>query len=215
MEETITIPLKEYKELLEIKGKYEEYYDIQDELSDGEVQWLEYKNQIEETKNEIENLKYELKEMLDEANITDLTNELKVLENQFDKLDTMKDLNSKDSLSIFEQQLDIIEQQKKATKDLMDYQIKRSKELSTDLSSYGFKISDNGTIENTAERLEILKDLLSDDEFSRVEGFLEDYFKTTLEEIPELEKQLLEYQVKYEDITKSKMDTNSCSYTND
>ena len=190
----------------ELKSKLEEYYDIQDELSDGEVQWLEYKNQIEETKNEIENLKYELKEMLDEANITDLTNELKVLENQFDKLDTMKDLNSKDSLSIFEQQLDIIEQQKKATKDLMDYQIKRSKELSTDLSSYGFKISDNGTIENTAERLEILKDLLSDDEFSRVEGFLEDYFKTTLEEIPELEKQLLEHQVKYEDITKSKLE---------
>lgn len=190
-----------------LKEKAQEYYDTQNEIEEGKNQWLEYQSQLEDVKNEIAELELELKNMVHEARITDLNNDLQVLQNQFDKLDSMKGLNNKDdNFAIYERQLELIEEQKKATAELIRYQVERSEELARNLSSYGFTINDNGTIDNTAERLESLKDALSDDEFSRVEGFLEDYFEVALEEIPDLEKQLIEYQVDYEEIQKEKLE---------
>ena len=190
-----------------LKEKAQEYYDTQNEIEEGKNQWLEYQGQLEDVKNEIVELELELKNMVHEARITDLNNDLQVLQNQFDKLDSMKGLNNKDdNFAIYERQLELIEEQKKATAELIRYQVERSEELARNLSSYGFTINDNGTIDNTAERLESLKDALSDDEFSRVEGFLEDYFEVALEEIPDLEKQLIEYQVDYEEIQKEKLE---------
>ena len=190
-----------------LKEKAQEYYDTQNEIEEGRNQWLEYQSQLEDVKNEIAELELELKNMVHEARITDLNNDLQVLQNQFDKLDSMKGLNNKDdNFAIYERQLELIEEQKKATAELIRYQVERSEELARNLSSYGFTINDNGTIDNTAERLESLKDALSDDEFSRVEGFLEDYFEVALEEIPDLEKQLIEYQVDYQEIQKEKLE---------
>jgi DNA repair exonuclease SbcCD ATPase subunit len=189
-----------------LKEKAEEYYETQNSISEGKAEWYEYRKELQDTQDEIANLKYELKDLLHENNIRDLTNEITVLQNELDKLDAMQDLNGKNSIEIYKQQEELINKQKDATQDLLDAQMKRKDELANELISYGFSINDDGTIDNTANKLADLKELLSEDEFGRVEGFLDDYFETSLEEIPELEKQLIDYQVQYEEVIKSKLD---------
>ena len=189
-----------------LKEKAEEYYETQNSISEGKAEWYEYRKELQDTQDEIANLKYELKDLLHENNIRDLTNEITVLQNELDKLDAMQDLNGKNSIEIYKQQEALIKEQMKATQDLLDAQMKRKDELTNELISYGFSINDDGTIDNTANKLADLKELLSEDEFGRVEGFLDDYFETSLEEIPELEKQLIDYQVQYEEVIKSKLD---------
>ena len=59
------------------------------------------------------------------------------------------------------------------------------------LIDYGFTINDDGTIDGTANKLEQLKNTLSETEFGIVSDTLEDYFDTALDTIPELERELM------------------------
>ena len=190
----------------EIKEKAEEYYDIQEQIVESNDKWRDYQLQIKETQREIENLKHEMEEMKEEANLQEFVNDLDIVNNKLEKLQAIGDLSGIDTLNNLNQQLDVIKEQQQATEDLLAYQLSQATKMQSELSSYGFQIDDNGTINNTANQLEYLKNTLSEDEFERVSDTLEDYFDVALSEIPDLENQLIEYQRDYQDILEQKLE---------
>ena len=197
---------KTQEEYDELKEKAEEYQDIQDEITESDAQWRDYQLQIKETQREIENLKHEMEEMKEEANLQEFTNDLDIVNNKLEKLQAIGDLSGINTLNNLNQQLDVIKEQQKETEDLLAYQLSQATKMQRELSSYGFQIDDNGTINNTANQLEYLKNTLSEDEFERVSDTLEDYFDVALSEIPDLETQLIEYQRDYQDILEQKLE---------
>ena len=197
---------KTQEEYDELKEKAEEYQDIQDEITESDAQWRDYQLQIKETQREIENLKHEMEEMKEEANLQEFINDLDIVNNKLEKLQTIGDLSGINTLNNLNQQLDVIKEQQQATEDLLAYQLSQATKMQSELSSYGFQINDNGTINNTANQLEYLKNTLSEDEFERINETLEDYFDVALSEIPDLENQLIEYQRDYQDILEQKLE---------
>ena len=197
---------KTQEEYDELKEKAEEYQDIQDEITESDAQWRDYQLQIKETQREIENLKYEMEEMKEEANLQEFINDLDIVNNKLEKLQAIGDLSGINTLNNLNQQLDVIKEQQQATEDLLSHQLSQATKMQSELSSYGFQINDNGTINNTANQLEYLKNTLSEDEFERVSDTLEDYFDVALSEIPDLETQLIEYQRDYQDILEQKLE---------
>ena len=195
--------MEEYEEL---KDQAEEYLDIQNQITDSEIEWLEYQKSIRETKDEIENLKHEMMELKYDARLTELNNDLGILESRLEKIQSLDNLSGINSIDMLDKQLDIIREQQDATLELINFRKQQAEDLSEKLISYGFTINDDGTIDNTAQKLEVLKNALSEDEFGRVEDYLADYFEAALEEISNLENQLIEYQADYEDILKSKLE---------
>lgn len=190
----------------EIKEKAEEYYDIQKQITESEDQWRDYQIELKETQREIENMKYEMKELKEEANLQEFINDLDIVNNKMDKLQAIGDLSGIDTLNNLNQQLEVIKEQQQATEDLLEYQLSQATKMQSELSSYGFQINDDGTINNTANQLEYLKNTLSEDEFERVSDTLESYFNVALSEIPDLETQLIEYQRDYQDILEQKLE---------
>ena len=190
----------------EIKEKAEEYYDIQEQIVESNDKWRDYQLELKETQREIENMKYEMKELKEEANLQEFVNDLDIVNNKLEKLQAIGDLSGINTLNNLNQQLDVIKEQQQATEDLLAYQLSQATKMQSELSSYGFQINDNGTINNTANQLEYLKNTLSEDEFERINDTLEDYFDVALSEIPDLENQLIEYQRDYQDILEQKLE---------
>lgn len=197
---------KTQEEYDEIKEKAEEYYDIQKQITESEDQWRDYQIELKETQREIENMKYEMEELKEEANLQEFINDIDIVNNKLEKLQAIGDLSGVDTLNNLNQQLDVIKEQQQVTEDLLEYQLNQATKMQSELSSYGFRIDDDGTINNTANQLEYLKNTLSEDEFERVSDTLEDYFDVALSEIPDLETQLIEYQRDYQDILEQKLE---------
>ena len=197
---------KTQEEYDKIKEKAEEYYDIQKQITESEDQWRDYQIELKETQQEIENMKYEMKKLKDEANLQEFTNDLEIINNELEKLQAIGELGGVNSLENLNQQLNVIKQQQSATEDLLEYQKSQVRDMKYELSDYGFKINDDGTIDNTANQLDYLKSTLSDDEFERISETLEEYFDVALSEIPDLETQLIEYQRDYQDILEQKLE---------
>ena len=189
----------------ELKEKIEEYRDVQSQITSNKTEWQNLQNSIKDTQQEIENLKYEIEDLREEAELQELTNEFQILQNQLDKLQAQQELNGADLTKIYEEQIKVIEKQREAIDEQIDYQKKRVRELSDNLYEYGFKINDDGTINNTANQLEYLKDTLTEDEFERVNGFLEEYFEVALSEIPNLENEMIELNKAIQDIEEEKL----------
>ena len=189
----------------ELKEKVEEYQDVQNQVTSNKTEWQNLQNEIIDTQREIENLKYEIEDMREEAEIRELTNDFQILENELNRLQAELELNGANTTAIYEQQIAVIEKQKKAIDEQISYQKKRANELANNLYEYGFKINDNGTIDNTANQLEYLKDTLAEDEFERVNGYLEEYFDVALSEIPNLENEMLGLNKAIQDIEEEKL----------
>jgi chromosome segregation ATPase len=193
---------EEYEELKELA---EEYYDTQNQIDEGTIAWYEYKNQIAEANKEIEIMQEELKQLKVEANLTQLTNEVTKLANEYDRLETMKGLDGANTLDILNQQIGLLDEQKKATEDLLAFRRKQAEDLKSELSDYGFKFDEEGLVQNASKTIESLKNTLSEDEFEKVNNSLEEYFDVSLNEIDDLEKELLEFEKTYEDIQREKL----------
>ena len=195
--------LDEYNELKDIA---DEYYEIQKNILESEKDLIAYQNQIRDIADAVRELKYEFEQMMNEAEIKELNNDLDLLINKLDQLQTKQSIGGTDILNNLNQQLGIIEQQKKATEELIEYYKIRKKDLQSELNSYGFEVNDDGTIDDTAEKLEVLKSVLSESEFDILNEKLEEYFDIAIEEMDSLENSLLEYQMEYQEILKQKLE---------
>ena len=93
----------------------------------------EYKNEIDEVKDSIEELKRELIEVVEQAQLEELNNSITLLNNEFERLDVLQNLNGQNTLELLNQQLNVIEKQKSATQDLIDFRQDQVNNLSQEL----------------------------------------------------------------------------------
>ena len=195
--------LEKMEELKDLADKYNEYKGAVD---DATISIEEEKNKIIELEGSMKKLEQEMKELKDQAWIKEFENGIKLIQNKVDKLDSELNISGSNQIKLLNEKIKAYEKLAIATENSLAYQEKRKRELSKTLISYGFEINDDGTINNTANKLESLKNTLSDVEFEIVSDALEGYFEVALDTIPELEKELLNYQKELQDIQKTKLE---------
>ena len=186
----------------------EEYNSYMKDMRDANQSIEDNKNKIEDLKDSIFELNKELEDLQNNAWATEFENDIKVVQNKLDNLDAQLELSNGNQIDLLNEKIKAYEELARATESSLLYKRDRAMELGRRLSlEYGFKVNDDGTIDNTAERLTKLRDTLSDTEFDAVNDYLQEYFDVALDEIPELEKQLLEYQKDLKDVQKEKLET--------
>ena len=208
--ETIMKNLKKngtLEDMEKLQEEVDKYNDALKNVRDGNKTIADNENSINDLKDSIIELNKEFDDMKVEAWATEFDNDIKVIQNRLDKLDAQIDLSNGNQLDLLNEKIKAYEELAKATENSLNNKLSRKNDLSTKLESYGFKINDDGTIDDTAKQLEMLKNSLSDTEFDVVNDYLQEYFDVALDEIPELEKQLLEYQKDLKDVQKEKLET--------
>ena len=186
----------------------EEYNSYMKDMRDANQSIEDNKNKIEDLKDSIFELNKELEDMQNNAWVTEFENDIKVVQNKLDNLDAQLELSNGNQIDLLNEKIKAYKDLAMATESSLLFKRDRAMELGKRLSlEYGFKVNDDGTIDNTAERLTELRDTLSDTEFDAVNDYLQEYFNVALDEIPELENQLLEYQKNLKDIEKEKLET--------
>ena len=208
--ETIMNSLKKngtLEDMEKLQEEVDKYNDALKNVRDGNKTIADNENSINDLKDSIIELNKEFDDMKVEAWATEFDNDIKVIQNRLDKLDAQLELSNGNQMDLLNEKIKAYEELAKATENSLNNKLSRKNELSTKLETYGFQINDDGTIDNTAEQLEMLKNSLSDTEFDVVNDYLQEYFNVALDEIPELEKQLLEYQRAQKDIQKEKLET--------
>lgn len=207
--ETIMKNLKKngtLEDMEKLQEEVDKYNDALKNVRDGNKTIADNENSINDLKDSIIELNKEFDDMKVEAWATEFDNDIKVIQNRLDKLDAQIDLSNGNQLDLLNEKIKAYEELAKATENSLNNKLSRKNDLSTKLESYGFKINDDGTIDDTAKQLEMLKNSLSDTEFDVVNDYLQEYFNVALDEIPELEKQLLEYQRAQKDIQQEKLE---------
>lgn len=191
----------------------EKLQELADKYNDSMKNWSESNIEVEDLKGQVQDLKDELIDLNDELNeiirnawVTELENDMTVLENKLDSLEIKKELSGQNKVDLLNEQLSIYKQQTAEISKSLDYYNKLSKKMSSELISYGFEINDDGTIDGVAEKLELLRNSMSETEFDHVNELLKDYFDVAIDKIPELENALLEQQKKQEDLYKEKLE---------
>ena len=208
--ETIMNRLKKkgtLEDMEKLQEEVDKYNDALKNVRDGNKAIADNENSINDLKDSIIELNKEFDDMKAEAWVTEFDNDIKVIQNRLDKLDAQIDLSNGNQLDLLNEKIKAYEELAKATENSLNNKLSRKSVLSTKLETYGFQINDDGTIDDTAKQLEKLKNSLSDTEFDVVNDYLQEYFDVALDEIPELEKQLLEYQKDLKDVQKEKLET--------
>lgn len=194
------------EEMEELKQLADEYNDSVQNWAESEVEVENLKGQMQDLKDSMIELNDEMEEIRHNAMATELDNSFKVLENQLDMINAKMELAGANQTELLKQQIALYKQLSVQTRNSLEYYQELSRDLSGELIEYGFVINDDGTISNTAKRLELLKNSLSETEFDHVNKVLEDYYNVNLDKIPELEKNLIEYQKSEQDVYREKLE---------
>ena len=186
----------------------ENYNSYMKDMRDANLSVEENKNKIEDLKDSIIELNKELEDLQNDAWATEFENDIKVIQNRLDNLDAQLELSNDNQMDLLNEKIKAYQKLAIATESSLLYKRNRAMELGKKLSlEYDFKVNDDGTIDNTAEKLTELRDTLTDTEFDVVNDYLQEYFDVALDEIPELERQLLEYQKNLKDVQREKLET--------
>lgn len=195
------------EDMEKLKQLADEYNDAVQNWSESEVEIENLNGQMQDLKDSMIELNDEMEEIRRNAMATELDNSFKVLENQLDIINAKMELAGANQTELLKQQIALYKQLSAQTRNSLEYYEELSKDLSGELIEYGFVINDDGTISNTAKQLELLKNSLSETEFDHVNQVLEDYYEVNLDKIPELEKNLIEYQKSEQDVYRDKLET--------
>ena len=197
------------EELNEVKKHLEEYVKTNNsEMSDAKKKWYEYQNAIIKAEEELNNIKRELKELDIDSGYKDNDRDIAMVENRLDMLDALvegfealgddADINAINS--VLTQRVEVIKQLQKEMNDLLNYELGLKDSLIYELSKYGFKIRDDGSIEGYGQKIKELKQTLSENEFEIVFEMVEEYLEKIEETIPGI---LLEWQKLNNEITET------------
>lgn len=172
----------------------EEYFSIQrDELPDARKEWESTKNEIDSTTEAVKNLKQEIADLYIDSKYKDHERDLAEVENKLAMNQIHLDNSSgKNYLEYLSQRISLTNQLKKETRDLLDWENSRRKSLMSELSQYGFNFREDGSIVGYGSKIEQLKNTLSEEEFEKVFGKIEEYIDTTYTKIPELQQKFEE-----------------------
>lgn len=189
------------KSLKYLNDLLEEYFSIQrDELPDARKEWQATKNEIDSVAESVKNLKEEIKSLAEDSRYKDHNRDLAEIENKLDLNQINLDNSTgKNKIEYLEERISLMQQLKKETQDLLDFENSRRKSLMSELGKYGFNFRDDGSIVGYGSKIEELKQTLSAEEFEKVFSMIENYIETTNETIPELQQNLLEIGYSIED----------------
>ena len=190
----------------ELQDLVDKYNDSLSETREANKSVIENENSINDLKDSMIELNQEMKELEDQAWAKEFDNSIKIVQNRLDKIDAQLDLQGSNQLELLDEKIKVYEELARATENSLAYQEKKRDELAGTLISYGFTINDDGTISNTAKQLEHLKNTLSESEFEIVSQALEDYFDVALDGIPNLERELLDFQKEMQNVQKEKLE---------
>lgn len=197
-----------HKDLEYLNNLIEEYFDIQrDALPDAKRDWQSIKNEIAETKDEIaesaeavKKFQDEIKNLATDSGYKSHNRDLYEVENAL----AMNQIHLNNStgqnyIEYLEQRIELTHKLRKETQDLLDFENSRRSTLMSDLSKYGFEFRNDGSIVHYGSKIQALKESLSEEEFEKVFGMIEDYLDTTYDKIPELQESLQELGYSIED----------------
>ena len=198
--------LDNLQDMEDLKDLADEYNDYKDSIDDASKSIEEETNKQLELKDSMMEIREEMRKLRDDAWVKTYENGLKVIQNRIDTIDSLLDLEDENQFGLLNQKIEEYKNLTKATEDSLAYQKHRKITMQKTLIDYGFTINDDGTIDGTANKLEQLKNTLSETEFGIVSDTLEDYFDTALDTIPELERELIKYQKDLKDIQNTKLE---------
>lgn len=192
--------LRNHEDLEHINELLEEYFNIQrDELPDAIKNWEAQKNEILDTTEAIKEAQdatkqfaEEIKQLNEDSGYKSHERDIWETQNKIDKNEIkLETAVGQNRIELLEQQLTLITQLKKETQDLLDYEHSRRQQLMSELGGYGFSFREDGSIVNYGNKIQELKNTLSEEEFEKVFAKVEDYLETTYEKIPDAEKDIL------------------------
>lgn len=198
--------LDNLQDMEDLQDLVDEYNDYKDSIDDASKSIEEETNKQLELKDSMMEIREEMRKLRDDAWVKTYENGLKVIQNRIDTIDSLLDLEDENQFGLLNQKIEEYKNLTKATEDSLAYQKHRKITMQKTLIDYGFTINDDGTIDGTANKLEQLKNTLSETEFGIVSDTLEDYFDTALDTIPELERELINYQKDLKDIQNTKLE---------
>lgn len=159
---------------------------------------------MDKNKDKAEKLAENLKDLRDRY--YEVNNALKQLDNELEKNKTlMENANEKEKINYLGQQLQIIQKQISAQKNLRKEQERELSELRNGLTANGFGFAGDGTVTNYSNRLKALTDWANSiadndtkenakDNVEQMAKNLERYTSLLLDEIPDVNNELLELQ---------------------
>lgn len=193
---------KEIEELIKLMEAFNKL--VYGDIFEIESQIVEDSNQIEDNELEIKQIEYEKWVVGLESAFKNVNKELQKLTNQLEMLDIqMEHAWGKEKLDLMNKQISLIKQSQSALRDNLTVMQSAKDSAKNKLMEYGFKFNSNGDIENFVEQMKHLKD--TSKEFDTIQGLVDGYFDLYLEQIPEAERELADFNNKIKDIYKEQL----------
>ena len=198
--------LTDIEEMEELQDLADAYNDMLSSFNDGTAEIEALENQMSELRDEVLELQKEFENFKIDTWTQKLENGLKILENDLEKLQNSADLTNTNMIKNWNQQINKIHELENKTAEMISFYKQRKNQLQKDLVDFGFRFSDDGSIDNYYEQLTLLKEAMSETSFEILNESLEEYFEINLDTIPQLENQLIDFQKQLEDIANEKLE---------
>ena len=190
---------QEYSEELNyIKDLLNEYNDITyDTIPNAKEEWEKVTNSIKEAEDEIEQFNKEMQQLKIDAGFTSVDRDVRKVQSDIDILGSkIENLSGQAKIDGLNNMIRLYEQLNNELKDELAYQNRTKTIMQEKLKGLGFDVKYNdklGTyIENYEQQLVALKNSLNENDFDEVQDLLDEFFDLTLDEIPDLEKQIVD-----------------------
>ena len=206
-EKAVKSAQKAYDDANDVLSKAKDYLNEYFETNSTSIleateKWYDYQNQIEDVQQSIRDLQRELKELDIDSGYKNVERDISEIQNKLDMNEVLLDMAKGDEATrLLEERIKLTQQLQKETQDLINYENQLRNGLMTELSQYGFNFREDGSIIEYSQKIEKLKQSLSDDEFEYVFEKIEEYIEKTNETIPELQ---IEYEKFNKEIADSK-----------
>lgn len=204
--EQIMNSLSNLDDMEELQDLADSYNDMWSNFNEGKTEAEELEQQIKDLNDEMLSIQKELENFKITTWTDKLSNGLKILENDLEKLQNSADLAGTNMSKNWDKQVDKINELRNKTAEMISFYKRRQNQLIGDLSSYGFEFNKDGSIDNYYEKLTQLKEAMSETQFELLNESLEEYFDINLETIPDLQNQLIDYEKELQDIAEEKLD---------
>ena len=193
---------KQIEELIKLMEAYNKI--VFGDIFDIESSIMDDSNKVEENELDIKQIQHEKWVVNLESIFKNVNKELQKLNNQLEMLDTQMEYAwGKEKLDLMNKQIGLLKKSQNALKDNITVMKSAQDDTKNKLIEYGFKFNANGDIENFVQQMNHLKD--TSKEFDTIQGMVDGYFDLYLEQIPQAEKELAEFNNKIKDIYKEQL----------
>ena len=176
------------EEFKKVFAKVEEYLDLTFEKIPGlENDWLELNNEIKEHQDKLEELARQRALDLYLNKIKDIENEYDKLADRLDIVDVkLKHAFGKEKLDLLDEQIAILEEQKKKQEQLEQEYKSMLGVYKVDLEGFGIEFDSKGDITNLDE---ILNKHIDSADYEKLKKLVDEYLEIQRDKLPDVEKE--------------------------